>query len=86
MAVLIEIILKKGQVMLSETTGGSWVNLDNSAFLFGIVALVCELTDMYEIGDVVLFDPVGANIVVYADITYYLTTEDKLSFIDTALS
>lgn len=86
MAVLTEIILKTGQIMLTEVVGGSWVSLDNSAFLFGTVALVCELTDMYEIGDVVLFDPVGAKIVVYADITYYLTTEDKLSFIDTALS
>lgn len=80
------IILQKGQILLSQTNSIISIDIDNSPFLFGLVELVNDLSDTYKVSDVVIFDPVDATILKSGGISYYLTTEDKILFQEVALS
>lgn len=74
---LADLTLKKGQLILTQTTGAE-VDLDNSPFLFGTVVAIADLSDMYEIADVVLFDPTAATKFQISGTDFFLTTEDKV--------
>ena len=78
-----DIIINKGQIVLSQSTSGWGIVMDNNDFLFGSVEIVNDLTEQYSVGDIVLFDPQGAKLFMYDDGTYYLTTEDKVYFKET---
>ena len=72
-------ILKKGQLLLVQNAlSGSGMVTDNSPFLYGQVQQVNDMCDMYKADDYVLFDASGAVRFTYADVFYYLTTEDRV--------
>lgn len=73
-----DLILKAGQIILTETANDSEFQPDNSSFTFGEVVSVNELTDMYTVGDRVYFDGVASTKFNISGVVYYLTTEDKV--------
>jgi hypothetical protein len=81
--ILSDLILKKGEIMLTQTIIEGTV-LDNSPFLYGIVQRVSDLSDMYAIDDYVMFDAGTATKFSLDGEYYYLTTEDNvyLTFIN----
>lgn len=74
---LSDLTLKKGQLILTQTSGAV-VELDNSPFLYGSIVSIADLSDMYVVGDVVLFDPIGSTTFSISGTNFYLTTEDKV--------
>lgn len=74
------IILNRGQVLVSQTSSGLGIQIDNSPLLNGTIELVNDLTDLYEVGNLVLFNPQGAVILKYSGTDYFLTTEDNLFY------
>lgn len=80
-----DIVLNKGQICLTQTTPYS-IELDNSGFQFGTVAVVNDLCDMYSVGQVVLYDPQFSTRFRFDSVEYFLTTEDKIFFIDNSFA
>lgn len=78
-----DIVINKGQIVLTQTTSGWGIIMDNNDFLFGNVEIVNDLSEQYILNDIVLFDPQGAKMFMYDDTTFYLTTEDKIYFKET---
>ena len=80
MAYTDDLILKKGQIIITQSSGGtiSNFNLDNSPLLFGTVQKTSDLSELYTVGDTVLFDPTGATKFSISVTKYFLTTEDKV--------
>lgn len=76
----IDIILNAGQIVLSQSTSWTGIVLDDSPLLFGSVEVINDLTDRFEVGNNVLFDPTNATKFSYSGIEYFLTTEDKVFF------
>lgn len=76
-----DIVLNKGQIVLTQTTPVS-IELDNSGFQFGTVAIINDLCDRYTVNEVVLYDPAGSTRFKFDNVEYFLTTEDKVFFID----
>lgn len=74
---LSDLTLKKGQLILTQTSGAE-VELDNSPFLYGSIVSIADLSDMYVIGDVVLFNPISSTTFQISGTNFYLTTEDKV--------
>lgn len=75
--ILSDLILKKGEIILTQTTLEQPL-LDNSPFLYGVVMSVSDLTDMYAVDDVVMFDAGTATKFFLDGGYYYLTTEDNV--------
>ena len=78
-----DIVINKSQIVLTQTTSGWGIVMDNNDFLFGNVEIVNDLSEQYIVNDIVLFDPQGAKMFMYDDTTFYLTTEDKIYFKET---
>jgi hypothetical protein len=80
---LSDIVLKKGQILIRQIIIEN-IYLDSSAYIYGNVELVSDLTDMYSIDDKIMFNPANAVRFSIDDILYHLTTEDNLysSFIN----
>jgi hypothetical protein len=74
---LFNIILKKGQIAVIQTASDKVV-LDNSPYLQGEVANASDLSDMYAIGDVILFDASRATKFTISGGYYYLIEEDNI--------
>jgi hypothetical protein len=72
-----DITLNKGQILLTQSTSGLGIVMSNNSFLNGTVELVNELSDIWAVGDLVLFNPNDATLFDFEENTYYLTTEDK---------
>lgn len=75
-----DIILNKGQILLTQTTSGLGIVMNNSPFINGTVELVNDLSDTWEVGDLVLFDPLEANKFSFDGDIFYLITEDKIFY------
>jgi hypothetical protein len=82
-------ILKKGQVVLTQDIeSASGMAAASSAFTYGYVEKVNDLSDLYKVGDYVLFMTSEAfNFTYYEEaltslVNYSLTTEDKLFLIE----
>jgi len=75
-----DITLNKGQALLTQTDSVLGITMDNNALLNGVVVLINELSDLWAVGNVVLFDPTGATILQYDEQTYYMVTEDKIFY------
>jgi hypothetical protein len=73
-----DLILKNKQIIVTETSNDAEFQPDNSALLFGEVAVVNDLTEMYTVGDRVYFDASDSRKFLLNDVLYYLTTEDKI--------
>ena len=75
------IILERGYILLHQSDGGKiGITMTNNNFLFADAVSVNDLSDKYVLGDSVLFNPLGATLIVYDNTTYFLTTEDKIIF------
>jgi hypothetical protein len=72
-----DITLNKGQILLTQSTSGLGVVMVNNSFLNGTVALINELSDVWAVGDLVLFNSKDATLFLFEEVTYYLITEDK---------
>jgi hypothetical protein len=75
------IILEKGYILLHQIAESKiGIIMTNNNFLFAEAVSVNDLSDKYNLGDFVLFNPLGATLMVYDEATYFLTTEDKIIF------
>jgi len=75
------IILEKGYILLHQIAESKiGITMTNNNFLFAEAVSVNDLSDKYNLGDFVLFNPLGATLMVYDEATYFLTTEDKIIF------
>ncbi len=75
---LADLILKSGQVILTETQNDSEIQPENSPALFGEVVAINQLTNSYELGDRVLFNADSSFRFTISGYTYYLTTENNI--------
>ena len=73
---LSDIILKKGEIMLTQVVIENIPN--NSPFIFGNVERPSDLSDMYAIDDKVIFDNSKSISLTIEDVNYFLTTEDNI--------
>jgi hypothetical protein len=77
-----DLILKQGYVLLSQTISTLDLEMDNNSCLFGEVIAVNDLCELYAEDDIVLFDPVGCQIIridkMGTFVTYYLVREDNI--------
>ena len=81
MALLDDIILHKGQIVLTQTSGSVvGIDLQNSPFQFGTVAVTSDLSEMFAVGDSVLYSTKDVIMFSQNGEVYYLTTEDKVLF------
>jgi len=72
-------ILKKYQVLLTQRqNSASGMITDGTPFLYGYIEQVNDLSDMYIVGEYVLFDGSDAIRFTYDGILYFLTTENNL--------
>jgi hypothetical protein len=75
------IVLEKGYILLHQTAESKiGIVMTNNNFLFAEAVSVNDLSDKYNLGDFVLFNPLEATLMVYDNATYFLTTEDKIIF------
>ena len=79
---LVDLTLKKGQLVLTQTLSAE-TELDNSPFLFGTISSIASLSDMYLVGDNVLFNPENSTKFSISGNNFYLTTEDKVYWKET---
>ena len=85
MALSDDIVLKEGQIVVTQTSSSVvGIDVQNSPFQFGIVAVIYAFSDLYIVGDNVFYNIEDAVQFVYSDQVYYLTTEDKILFKETA--
>jgi len=75
-----DLILEKGEYLISQTSSPLSIQLDNSPFLNGTIDDANDLAEKYLIGDIVLFDPSGATIIKHSGTDYYLTLEEKIRY------
>lgn len=82
-------ILKKGQVVVTQdVSSASGMNATSNSITYGYVEKVSDLSDMYAVGDYIIFNAADSvNFTFYetalsATILYCLTTEDKLFLIE----
>ncbi len=76
-----QIILKKGQVLITQYLSQLDIVLQNTTYLTGQIVQVSDLEDMYAVGDMVTYDPQGAQNLKYgASESYTLTTNDKILY------
>ena len=75
-----DITLQKGQVLLIGVESNTGIVMDNSPYLFGYIAMVNDLSDSFNAGEYILFDPKGADKFLFDNVNYYFTTEDKIRF------
>lgn len=74
------LILKKGEILVYQGSSPLNIELQNSPFLNGAVALVSDLTDEYSVEDNVLFDPTNATKFKYDSVNYYLIKESDIKY------
>jgi hypothetical protein len=81
--------LKKEQVVLTQDVqSASGMAASNSSYIYGYVEKVNDLSDLYKVGDYVVFMTSDAFNFTYYEtalnslINYSLTTEDKLFLIE----
>jgi len=75
------IILEQGYILLQQTDESKLgITMTNNNFLFAEVVAVNDLSEKYNLGDFVLFNPLGATLLVYDDESFFLITEDKIIF------
>jgi hypothetical protein len=75
------IILERGYILLHQISESKiGITMTNNNFLFAEAVSVNDLSDKYNLGDFVLFNPLGSTLMVYDSDTYFLTTEDKIIF------
>lgn len=82
-------ILKKGQVVLTQDLqSASGMSAASSEITYGYIEKVNDLSDLYKVGDYVLFMTSDAFNFTYFEVSYdrlvnySLTTEDKLFLIE----
>jgi hypothetical protein len=76
---LTDFVLKKEQVVVTvDVTSASGMDLFTSIFNYAYVEKVSDLSDMYSVGDYVIFDPTDATKFTFEGVFYYLTTESKI--------
>lgn len=75
-------ILKKGDILIQQTSSISSTTVSVSNLIFGEVALVSDLCDAFEVGDVVLYNSENQVNIVQNNIPYYLIKESDILFID----
>lgn len=75
-------ILKKGDILIQQTSSISSTTVSVSNLIFGEVALVSDLCDAFEVGDVVLYNSANQLNIVQNNIPYYLIKESDILFID----
>ena len=81
MALLDDIVLNKGMIVVTQTDASAvGINLQNSPFQFGTVVVTNDLSEMYIVGDYVLYSTEGGTQFEQDEVVYYLTTEDKILF------
>ena len=75
------IILEQGYILLQQIGESKLgITMTNNNFLFAEAVAVNDLSEKYDIGDTVLFNPLRATLLVYDDETFFLITEDKIIF------
>ena len=74
---LSDIILKKGEIMLTQINIEN-IFLDNTSYIYGNIERVNDLSDMYAIDDKVLFDADNATKFTVDGEYYYLVKEDDV--------
>lgn len=75
-----DLTLNKGQILLIQSSTSLGIEVDNSPFLNGVVSLINDLSDLYIVGDLVLFDPTNATKFKYSSEDYFLITENKVFY------
>jgi len=75
------IILEQGYILLQQTDESKLgITMTNNNFLFAEAVAVNDLSEKYNLGDFVLFNPLDATLLVYDDESFFLITEDKIIF------
>jgi hypothetical protein len=75
------IILERGYILLQQTGESKLgITMTNNNFMFAEVVSINDLSEKYNLGNFVLFNPLGVTLMVYDSGTYFLTTEDKIIF------
>lgn len=77
------LVLNRGQILLIESYSLNGIVLTNNDYIFTTVVSVNSLSELYQVGNFVTFDPSGATLLIFDNSTYYLTTEDKIIFKET---
>ena len=75
-----DIVLNRGQLLLSQTTSSLGILSDTSGLLFGVVKIIYPTSENRTVGDIVLFNPDDAIRIIYTNVTYYLIDEIKTFF------
>jgi len=74
------LVLNRGQILLIQSYSLNGIVLTNNDYIFTTVVAVNSLSELYSVGDYLTFNPLGATLLSYDSVTYYLTTEDKVIF------
>lgn len=75
-----DIVLERNKILLTQSASGLGIVPIGSSLLYGVVELISDLSDRYSAGNLVLFDPSGATNLQFDNVSYFLTTEDKLFY------
>lgn len=88
MALIDDIILQRGKVLVTPGVSGYdlYPVAGSAALTFGLIELICELSDDYEIGQTILFDmtKVEQRFAIGSTI-YYKIDENNITLAETPL-
>jgi len=76
-----DIILQRGELLVTESSG-SEIQFENNGGIFGQIEMVSDVSDNYGVGNYIWFNPEGAVLFKFDDISYSLITVDKVLFIE----
>lgn len=69
------IILQKPLALIQPSSSISGIETVDSPLLFGTIAIINELSDMWAVNDTVIFNPDKGDILRYDGIDFYLIDE-----------
>lgn len=76
------ITLQAGEIALTQTESEQGISLSASTEIFGLVALVSELSDKFSLGQIVIFNPNNCLQFTYGSGSYYLIKESEIRAIE----
>ncbi len=77
---VVPIILKKGQMILTEIISVAGFSYHNSPFKVGTITDINDLSDSYAEGDTVVYNPSEALSFKYSTTDYVLLMEDNIIY------
>lgn len=74
-----DIILSRGEVLVTNSSSGLGILPSDNKLSFGVVQAVSDVTNNFIVGDSVLYKTESGRSIMYGSTIYIILTEDNIS-------